>query len=57
MQAVVNTAPLKMGATAIAAAAMVATLMFCVAALAAVVAAFIFYVAALAAAKFESLEL
>jgi len=55
MQAVVNTAPLKMGATAIAAAAIVATLMFCVAALAAVVAALIFYVAALAAAKFESL--
>ena len=44
-----------MGATAIAPAPIVATLMFCVAALAAVVAAFIFDVAAQAAAKFESL--
>ena len=44
-----DTAPLKMGATTIAAAANVATFIFCVAALAAVVAAFIIYVAALAA--------
>ena len=45
-----------MGATTFAAAAVVATFIFCVAALAAVVAALIFYVAALAAAKFESLH-
>ena len=44
-----------MGAATIAATAVVATFIFCVAALVAVVAALIFYVAALAAAKFESL--
>ena len=48
-------ATIKTGAATIAAAAFVATFIFCVAALAAVVAALIFYVAALAAAKFESL--
>ena len=44
-----------MGAATIAATAIMASFIFCVAALAAVVAALIFYVAALAAAKFESL--
>ena len=49
MQAIVRHATIKMGAATIAATAVVATFIFCVAALAAVVAAFIFYVAALAA--------
>ena len=49
MYAVVCDATIKMGAATIAATAVVATFIFCVAALAAVVAAFIFYVAALAA--------
>ena len=49
MQAIVRHATIKMGAAAIAATAIMATFIFCVAALAAVVAAFIFYVAALAA--------
>ena len=44
-----------MGAATIAVTAIVATFIFCVAALAAVVAALIFYVTALAAAIFESL--
>ena len=44
-----------MGDTTIAAAAVVATFIFCVAALAAVVEALIIYVEALGAAKFESL--
>ena len=46
---------MKMGAATIAATAVVATFIFCVAALAAVVAAFILYVAAITAAEIESL--